>query len=398
MKRAVCTLGLIVLLISIVGCKGIEERKETNDKILGVWLSYSELDAMLTGGNFKKDFERAVGDSKNLGITDFFIHIRPFCDSYYPSKYFPLRESVGNIDFDPLEFMIDICHKNEIRVHGWINPYRVRTADVDLTALPEESVVRQWLSDEESNNDRNVCLFNGIYLNPAEPEAMRLITDGIREVLEKYSIDGIHFDDYFYPTQDAAFDKSSYELYTEKTKNPLSLDDWRRSNVNAFIGNVSRVLNSLEREVVFSISPAASIEKNYQSYYADIEGWIQNGYADWIMPQLYFGFNYPDKNFRFDILYKEWQELSKQGNSKLVIGLAAYKIGSQDEPSNEEWSSGNLLCREMKKAESADGFCFFSYSSLFKNEENNMLFCRCGNVSCRMCFPGNSGSKTTTDR
>lgn len=372
MKRAICFLLIISVFICLSGCDKVKESKPSKDKILGVWFSYSELDNMLSGGNFKEDFKAAVNNCKSLKITDLFIHIRPFCDSIYPSEYFPLRQSALNADFDVLDFIVTICHKKNIRVHGWINPYRVRTADSDINTLPENSPARRWLEDDNPDNDSNVSILDGIYLNPASHTATRLITDGIREVLEKYPLDGIHFDDYFYPTESADFDKASYSNYSDSIKNALPLAEWRRANVNAFISTVSNTVKALNRDVIFSISPAASVEKNYQSYYADVNFWVENNYVDWIMPQLYFGFNYPDKSFCFDSLFKEWQDLSKCGNAKLIIGLAAYKIDTDNEIEREEWSNGNLLSREIKHAATADGFCFFSYSSLFGNSENQI--------------------------
>lgn len=372
MKRAICIFTVIFLILGMSGCAEQTESKATTEKIVGVWFSYSELDAMLLSGDFKAEFTKALNNSKNLNITDFFIHIRPFCDSLYPSEYFPLRQSASNVNFDVLEFIVKACHERNIRVHGWINPYRVRTADSDINALSENNPVRQWLLDQNTENDSNVCLLDGIYLNPASHAATRLITDGIREVIEKYEIDGIHFDDYFYPTESAEFDKISYEAYSVNIKNPLSLEEWRRANINAFISSVSSTVKAMNKEIIFSISPAASVQKNYQSYYADVKLWVENGYIDWIMPQLYFGFNYPDESFRFEHLFKEWQGLSKNQNVKLIIGLAAYKIDTENETESEEWSSGNVLSRQIKHATQADGFCFFSYTSLFSENKNNV--------------------------
>ena len=210
-------------------------------------------------------------------------------------------------------------------------------------------------------------------MNPSSNEVQKLITDGIRETLDNYDIDGIHFDDYFYPTESYEFDNASYELYRQKANNPLSEDDWRRANINTFISSVKNSLTYRNKNLIFSISPSASIEKNYKSYYADIKFWLSNDLVDWIMPQLYFGFLYPDKNFCFDELFNNWRELSKDSNAKLIIGLASYKVDTQNEEEMEEWSSGDLLMREIEYAKSnADGFCFFSYSSLFGDSENQI--------------------------
>lgn len=370
MKKIICFILVFVLVSNLTGCSGKRSVKPYQNKIYGVWFSYSELDSMLMGGNFKDAFSNALENCELLGITDVFIHTRPFCDSIYPSKYFPLRRTAKSCDFDILSYMTEACHNKNIRIHAWINPYRVRTGDSSIDALDDESPAKKWLSDSDSNNDVNVSTLEGIYLNPTSTEVKKLIINGISEIVGNYNVDGIHFDDYFYPTQSEEFDGNIYKSYAEQSANSLPLDEWRRANVSALISSVKSLL--ADKGIIFSISPAADIEKNKSGYYADIEDWIKNGYVDWIIPQLYFGFNYPDKNFCFDKLFIKWQEFSKVGASKLIIGLASYKIDTDKEIESEEWSSGELLSREIDYSNKADGFCFFSYSSLFGNSTNQI--------------------------
>lgn len=373
MKRVICIMLSVTLLLLLCGCFNLKTDKIKENNILGVWFSYSELDTMLLEGDFKENFLKAVEDCLEFHITDVFIHIRPFCDSLYKSEYFPLRQSVRDKDYDVLEFIIDTCHKKDIRVHAWINPYRVTSTNVDINELPDESPAKKWLCDNETENDINVCVLDGVYLNPCSNESGKLIIEGIREVSKNYDIDGIHFDDYFYPTQSYDFDKISYQKYVETTENPMSQDDFRRTNINTFISSVKNALKYINNDLIFSVSPSASIDKNYNSYYADIEFWLSNNLIDWIMPQLYFGFSYPDKNYCFNELLEDWKKASKESNAKLIIGLASYKIDTENESEALEWSSGDLLMREIEYAKSnADGFCFFSYSSLFGDSENQI--------------------------
>ena len=295
-----------------------------------------------------------------------FLHIRPFCDSYYPSEYYPLRSTAENVDFDILEYIIAAFHQSNIRVHAWINPYRVRTADSNIEMLPEKSPARIWLEDKSTDNDTAVSLLDGIYLNPAHSDAVNLILSGIKEIVENYGIDGIHFDDYFYPTQSEAFDKTLYESYKEKNENALELKDWRRQHVNSLISSTQRIIKAKNGELIFSISPAASIEKNYEELYADVSFWIENEYMDWLIPQLYFGYQYPQEEFRFDNLLSEWGKLSKKGDVELIIGLASYKIGTDTEYEAEEWNKGDIISKQtMDCFDNNYGCSYFSYSSLF---------------------------------
>lgn len=366
MKRLLC---IMLVLILLAGCSTAEPNitQEKQNYITGVWMSYSELDAMLQK-DFKAEFSAAVQNCISMGITDIFVHTRPFCDSYYPSQYFPLRESAAVHDFDILEYMINICHKSGIKFHAWLNPYRVRTADSDISVLPDNSPAKQWLTDDSGDNNVNVSLVGGVYLNPASSEARQLILDGIREIVDGYAVDGIHFDDYFYPTVEATFDEQSYIAYCNKTQKPLSLGDWRRANVNALISGAYTAIKFKNKDIVFSVSPSASIDENYNRHYADIAAWVDNACVDYIIPQLYFGFEYPDRNFKFENLFEKWQKEVAYTETKLLIGLATYKIGTQNEPDKQEWANGKeVINRQVdicKNDSDILGHIYFSYSSM----------------------------------
>lgn len=378
MKRVLCL--LLVFICGLCGCSSVEEKPPAKEKgqryVKGIWFTYSEIDALLASDNFKEEFSKAIDNCCALGITDTFIHVRAFGDSLYPSEYFPLRSNAQIYDFDVFEYMVSVCKKKGVRVHAWINPYRIRVGDTDKSTLPANGTVYGWLNDQDTENDINVVLQNGIYLNPASAQSRKLIIDGVREVLLKYQIDGIHFDDYFYPSTSPNFDKASYERYVSGTQNPLSLEDWRRANVNTLIGGCYTAIKFIDKDKIFSISPAASVERNYSEYYADIAAWIGSNCVDWIIPQLYFGFEYPAPEYRFEELLGSWKKLlAKHKNTRLIIGLAAYKVGTDQEPDNKEWGAqDDILMRQAKlclEDSAVSGHIFFSYSSLFSGKEAN---------------------------
>lgn len=369
----------MLLIIFVSGCTSISTVSEADgsEKITSaMWITYSEINEMLLSENgFEAEALSASEKCVSLGISEVYIHVRSHCDSLFKSELFPLKKEAENYDGDAFGFILNTFHSVGIKVHAWINPYRVSTAGTDISVLDKESPAYKWLNDSDPQNDLNVCLSDGIYLNPGEAEVISLIIDGVKEITEKYSVDGIHFDDYFYPTSASEFDSESYEKYTSDTQNPLSLGEWRRTNVNLLISGCHNVVEAAGR--VFSVSPAASPEKNRTELFADVEHWVKNGYVDRIIPQLYFGFEYADEEYRFDRLLKKWEKISTLNSSvELYIGLAFYKTGTQSTADGDEWLEKDDItarqaeaCRESKCVK---GCVLFSYSSVFSEDEKNV--------------------------
>ncbi len=371
MKKVLIVLALAVL---VTGCTPKEQAEDKNKLSGGVWISYSEMNTMLDSENgFENEFQKVIENCKELKIQNLYIHIRAFCDSLFQSDYYPLIERAKKYDFDVFKFIVDECHKNNMKVHAWINPYRVSTATTNIDEISNTSPAYKWLKDDNKDNDRNVSFANGIYLNPSEQAVQGLVIDGIREIVVKYDVDGIHFDDYFYPTTDSSFDKVSYEKYKSSAENPMSLEEWRRSNVNALVSGCYNAIKYANEDIVFSISPMASIENNYNNLYADVKHWVDKGYVDCIIPQLYFGFNYPDENFKFLNLLNDWKELVGTSDTELLIGLANYKAVPELEADKEEWQNNfDIVARQIeicKNDDKVSGFVLFSYSCVFGERE-----------------------------
>lgn len=373
MKKAAAV--ILCIIIFLCGCGGKGKNKttriyETGPYTTGVWMTYSEINSMLKKGDFKSEFKKAAENLKTAEITDLYFHVRPFCDSYYKSEFFPINSLAEDLGYDLLEYVISTCHSEGIRVHAWINPYRVKRNTQDIESLDKKSPAYIWLTDGDTENDRNVIICEeGIFLNPASAEARMLVINGIREILKNYAVDGIHFDDYFYPSTEEKTDEKDYSDYCSSVSSPLELSDWRRTNVNALISGVYTAVKFENKNITFSISPAASIEKNYSDLYADIRQWIKCGCVDDIIPQLYFGFEYPDEDFCFDKLLEVWKEAVKGSNVRLIAGLASYKIGTTAPADKEEWANGKEIISKQvsicKSDKNISGHIYFSYSYLF---------------------------------
>ncbi len=341
----------------------LTEQTADEPPVSAVWLSCYELSSMLNDGteeSFIGQVETVTEKCTANGINTVFLQVRPFCDAFYPSDIFKWSDYAldknGNVpDYDPLEIFISAAHDAGIELHAWINPYRI---SYDENFVPDEFLA-----------DFSVSCSQGVYLAPSRLESQKTVLDGVREILEKYDVDGIHIDDYFYPVKDKSFDSEEYGSYRE-SGGKLSLSDWRRSNVNSLVGAMYSLVHSIKPNAVFSISPAADIGKNKHTFYADVELWCrQSGYCDWMIPQIYFGFEHLLKPF--EKVAAGWEKLKKADDVKLICGLASYKQNKKDESAGtgiNEWIDNQDIISRQKdyvlKSEAWQGYSLFSYSFL----------------------------------
>lgn len=287
---------------------------------------------------------------KSLGINTVFFQVKPDGTALWPSKILPWSDMLtGHIGedpgYDPLQFMLDEAHKRGMKVHAWFNPYRVsvNTKAATVTELnrtlsqnPASVFVlhRDWI---RTAGDRFV-------LDPGIPEARSWITSIVAEVVARYAIDGVQFDDYFYAESSSSVlnDSESFKKYGQGF---ISKADWRRHNTQQLIEQVSHTIKQLKPEVEFGVSPAGVWRNRshdtagsdtrgaaaYDEAYADTRLWVQQGLLDYIAPQLYWPF--ARDAARYDVLAKWWADVVKPTNTRLYIGVALYKVG---EPSKNE--------------------------------------------------------------
>lgn len=367
--------------IAALSSKATADTPESDEEMRGVWVSYMELsmenESSKTQKAFKNKFNEIAQKCRESGFNTLIVQVRPFCDALYKSSYFPWSHILAgtqgvNPQYDALQIMCDICKENNLKIHAWINPYRVSSNETPKKLSDNNPYIK--------NSEIGIKTDNGIFLDPSNETAQQLICDGVKEIAEKYDVDGIQFDDYFYPTKDESFDKKQYQAYIEKygKENSMNLDNWRMQNVNTLICKVYRTIKSMDSSVEFGISPQGNIGNN-DGLYADVKSWCTcKGFADYICPQIYFSLENPALTFE-DCL-NSWTSLDFDENVKLYVGLGGYKAGN-GEYDEETWLlSDSILADEydiLCNNKSVRGFMLYSYNSLeddtAKKEINNLI-------------------------
>ncbi|MBQ3162804.1 MAG: family 10 glycosylhydrolase [Oscillospiraceae bacterium] len=341
----------------------------------GFWITYLEY-ASIMKNKSESSFRKSVGtyfdNISDLGFNTVYVQVRAFGDAYYDSDLYPSGEQFdGTIgtsnDFDALQVMIDCAHNRGMSIHAWINPMRLMYTS-QLEGIDDSYQIKKWYDSDKYNGTYIVKSGDRWYLNPAYSEVTDLIASGITEIAANYDVDGIQIDDYFYPTTDASFDKSAYSA----SETDLSLSDWRISNVNKMVKKLYKAAHNANSSIVFGISPQGSVDNNYNQLYADVKTWCKSdGYCDYILPQVYFGFH--NATLPYEDVIALWSSMVKSDDVKLVIGLAAYKIGAEDtyagSSGKNEWlNNDDIISRQMALAKTLSnygGVAIYRYDSLF---------------------------------
>lgn len=370
-------LSLIFLILSVFTVSRLQQHSietnvstqdETTYNMKGIWVSYITLDMQNTDKTketFTKKINDIVSKTKESGFNTLIFQVRPFGDALYKSRYYPWSHILSgtqgeNPNYDPLSIITEICHENNIKVHAWINPYRVKT----------EYSPKTLSSDNPYTKDETIGFIHNdnIYLDPSNEKARKLIVNGVKEIVQNYDVDGIQFDDYFYPSGADDVDEKQYTSYTKNTKDPLPKEEWRKENVNKLVKEVYSTVHKYGKDVTFGISPQGNMQNN-DTLSADVKTWCKDkGYIDYIAPQIYFSLDNPSLSFEEGL--KDWINVEKHNNLKMYIGLAGYKGGSTYDEGT--WlDSNDILQTEIKICEdkNLDGIILYSYEA-FLSEEN----------------------------
>jgi uncharacterized lipoprotein YddW (UPF0748 family)/N-acetylmuramoyl-L-alanine amidase len=377
------------LILSYAAPLSDARKAEINEDFKGLWvatvlnLDYP-LKATTDSETLKNEALRIIEEADAMGLNAIVLQVRPSADALYKSSIYPWSKYLTgkqglapNDSFDPLAFWIEEAHKRDIAIHAWINPYRITKKTANEPALDYASLSTthpaklhpEWVVEHSDGN---------LYFNPGLPEVRKHIEDSIGEIIDNYDVDGIHFDDYFYPG--TIFNDA--QTFTNYGGSFASISDWRRNNVDQLIDGVYKLIKSKNPSIQFGVSPfgiwansknisTGSPTNGFESYfsqYADTKKWVQNNMIDYIAPQLYWNIGYSVADY--SKLVSWWSDVAKNSTVNLYIGHAAYRVGNQD--SSSPWYGVNEIYKQLKLNQNyanIDGSIFFRYG-FFKNNND----------------------------
>ena len=356
----------------------------TPENLKAVWMSQWDLQRVYLKGEQQReetDFRiraKAIMENAVLdGFNTVFLQVRPFGDSFYPSAYYPPSKMVvgaygREFAYDPVAILADAAHTAGLSVHAWINPLRLMTTE-EIEQIPADYPVRRWYDDPALRGTYLVLQGDGRwYLNPGYTEVCDLIVAGAREAMEKYAFDGLHMDDYFYPTTSVEYDAQCFAEYTA-AGGEMDLGDFRRDCVTALVCRLYEAVHEVREGALFGIAPGGNADRAFASQYADVYTWCaEEGCVDYICPEIYFGFEH--ETYPFDKTAEKWSQMVVSSSVRLLIGLSFHKASSGfDQYAGSgayEWAQHtDILYRSLEYAagiKNCSGVAVFSYQ-YFRN-------------------------------
>ena len=312
---------------------------------------------------------------QGAGINAIIFQVRPEADALYASQLEPWSRFLTGVQgqapspyWDPMQFMIDECHKRGMEFHAWINPYRVKTSlKSELAANHLYNIHPEWF----------VTYNNHLYFDPALPESRRHICMVVADIVSRYDVDAIHMDDYFYPYPAKGVDFPDDASFARYGGGFTNRADWRRSNVNILIQKIHETIRGLKPWVKFGISPFGIYRnekndplgsktnglQNYDDLYADVLLWARNGWVDYNIPQIYWQIGHPAADY--ETLVKWWAKNTE--NRPLFIGQSVMNTVQNADPKNP---SINQLPRKMaleRAYQTIGGSCQWPASAVVEN-------------------------------
>ena len=312
---------------------------------------------------------------QGAGINAIIFQVRPEADALYASQLEPWSRFLTGVQgqapspcWDPMQFMIDECHKRGMEFHAWINPYRVKTSlKSELSPNHLYNIHPEWF----------VTYNNQLFFDPALPESRRHICMVVADIVSRYDVDAIHMDDYFYPYPAKGMDFPDDASFARYGGGFTNRADWRRSNVNILIQKIHETIRGLKPWVKFGISPFGIYRnekndplgsktnglQNYDDLYADVLLWARNGWVDYNIPQIYWQIGHPAADY--ETLVKWWAKNTE--NRPLFIGQSVMNTIQNADPKNP---SMNQLPRKMaleRAYQTIGGSCQWPASAVVEN-------------------------------
>ena len=361
--------ALMTALLTIGSVSMVSAYAQTppaDEEMRAVWIStvYSaDFPSSLNDAEAQKtEFIEKLDQAQALGLNTVVVQSRPQGDAFYNSELNPWSAVLTGTQgqdpgYDPMAFMIEEAHKRGMEFHAWMNPYRITTSGTDLAALSADNMARQ-------HPDWILTYNNAMYYNPAKEEVKQYIIDTVAEVVENYDVDAIHFDDYFYP--------SNYPIPEGENRDGATANA-RRDDVNDLVRRVHQKIKSIDDSVAFGISPMGIWKNNtsdaegsetsgtegYYSVFGDAKKWIEEGWVDYIVPQIYWETG--NQHADYETLVQWWNNVVDGTDVDLYIGHGIYK----------DTVAGEII-KEMEineKYDQVDGSFFFSLRDLLQDRE-----------------------------
>lgn len=339
-----------------------------------VWVSYLEWARMdfSSEETFRAGAAQLLDNCAGLGLNTILVQVRPFGDALYRSNLYPWSHLCTGVQgqdpgFDPLDVLLQEAHGRGLSVEAWINPYRLRSSAAVPPNLAETNLIC-------THPEWTCTVGEGVYLNPAEPAAADYVVQGVAELVQNYAVDGIHFDDYFYPTTDEGIDAVQFAA-----SGVSSRTIWRRENVTALVQAVHDAVKAQDPTLRFGISPQGNPDNDEDQQYSDVKAWLAAGgdhaVVDYLCPQVYWGEGFTlssgSNRFAFENIVPEWLNYPRAADVALYFGLGAYRIGvgdgGADPDAGNRWNTGEALARQVQflREQNAGGWALYRYGSLF---------------------------------
>ncbi len=327
----------------------------------------------------KAEFLNIINEFEENSINAVIGQVRASSDAFYKSELSPWSEWLTGTQgkapdngFDPLAFMVKECHDRNMEFHAWFNPFRA-VSHVRFSSVSDDHITKkkpEWFFQYG----------NTMYYNPGIPEVRAYICDVVKEVVKNYDIDGVHFDDYFYPYSiegETIPDDKEFKKYARGCQN---IDDWRRDNINLLIQEVSQTIKATKSHVKFGVSPLAiwrnhkqdpdgsftnSGQSSYDNLYCDTKLWIEENWVDYMAPQLYWSTSNQYANYNHLINWWTKHDYDRH----LYVGHAIYKLDTR----NRHSFGTDELVKQVdisRKNGKVNGNIYFRAKAFVSNHQN----------------------------
>lgn len=357
--------------------KSYKNKKEQDGELRAVWIPFMDLQVKgeFSEENFKQNYKDILSRTENAKLNTVFVQIRPFSDAFYPSKIFPWSHMLTGVQgkdpgFDPLKFMIDETHERNLEFHAWIVPMRIKNARFP-NELSDLNPYVKWKRDEPDKFNKYVVEDKEYtYYDPAYEEVRQMIVNGVKEIVENYDVDGVNFDDYFYPSNNLWVDAKDYgnTVTNTEAKDESEIIKKRKDNINSLISETYSAIKSIKDYVDFGVCPQGNFD-NARRGGADIDTWASSeGYVDYLCPEIYT--NSVNPVLPFEKAASDWRKLTSCNKIKLYAGLGLYKTGTSEYDKGTWLTSDDIIMKQIEhlRKEKFDGFSLYSSVYLDKLE------------------------------